>query len=206
MPRPLVPRRVAPLLAAALLAPLLVVGALAPAQAAPACTVPGVKAASRAAAAIFVGTVESSTVSGTTGGRGTSIVHRVRVSGVWKGTSDITTDDVEVVTRGTGARSGCPLGRLAKDDRFVFFAQPDGDAWAVAADDGTTEATQALTDQLDRIYGAASAPVSPEPQPAVFSPVDTAAPLSTGRAAAPGAALVLLGLLGLVVVRRVNRG
>lgn len=192
---------------AIVLAPLLVLGGPAPAQAAPACSAPGLKAAGRAATAIFAGTVESSTSAGATDGarRGTRIEHRVRVSGVWKGESDITTDDVVVVTRGTGTTSGCPLGRLKDGERFVFFAQVDDAGWAVASDDGTTAATPSLLDRLDRVYGAAEAPVSPEPQPAVFTPVDTDAPLSTGRAAAPGAALVLLGLLGLVVVRRVNR-
>ena len=39
----------------------------------------------------------------------------------------------------------------------------------------------------------------------MFTPVDTGEPQPLSRAAAPGAALVLVGLLGLVVVRGVRR-
>ena len=207
--RPVVPLRALSsllvLVVGTLAVPLLLLGSAGPAQAARDCTAPGVKVATRDATAVFVGTVNSSTSESVEGERGTRITHEVQVSGVWKGTTRITSDVVSVITR-SNTGSGCALGKLPDDSRFVFFARADGNAWAVSADDGTAAATDALVARLDRIYGEAKPPVVPSPTPAVFTAADTGAPLSTGRAAAPGAALVLVGLLGLVLVRRVNRG
>lgn len=186
------------LLATALSAPALV--APAPASAA-GCAAPAVATAARDADAVFAGTVQAVTIA--RDGDARTVTHRVRVSALWKGSID--TDDVRVVTR-AATPYGCPLGQLKRDTSYVFFATSDGEVWSAAKDDGTREATAGLRRALKSIYGEPRVPVSPDPSPLVLTRVADSTPTSASRAAAPGAALVLVGLLGLVLVRRLRRG
>ncbi|MBZ5735441.1 hypothetical protein K8Z61_13150 [Nocardioides sp. TRM66260-LWL] len=161
------------------------------------CRPPLVSRAGQQADAVFVGSVQS--VTSRADGDDTVFTHRVVVSGVWRGR--IRSKSVEVVTR-SGPPSVCPLGRLPQDTPYVFFARADGDLWRVSASSGTATASPALRRSLKSLYGSPKVPVSPEPTPPALTALPVSTPATFERAAAPGAALVLVGLLGLVVVRR----
>lgn len=140
---------------------------------------------------VFSGTVTEVT------GSGRKATYAVAADRIWKGI--LTKPDVEV-DRASGQ---CPL-ELDADATYVFFVTDDGGDLVTSRCDGTTKATQKLERTLDRVLGE-STPIEdtqPETQSAEFTLVEGAEPETFARLAAPGAALVLLGLLGLVFFGR----
>ena len=102
-------------------------------------------------------------------------------------------------------RAECSLGALAVDTEYMFFVTGTGDPWVATGLSGTLPISDTVVAQVVELLGQGAPPIQPTPETAVFTPVDTSEPQSLSRAAAPGAALVLVGLLGLVVVRGVSR-
>ena len=152
--------------------------------------------------AVFTGTVEEATTPSGGAANGFSGMVTVRVDRVYKG-SMITTETVDVATArafGTCAKA------LEVGGRYVFFAQSDEGLSATGCG-GTTRATAALVGQVKRLLGDGRLPVPEQQAPveATLTPVDTSEPTSFTRLAAPGLALVIVGLLGLALVRRVGR-
>jgi hypothetical protein len=153
----------------------------------------------KAASAVFTGTVEE-TAPGT-GGAGSSRISTVRVDRVYKGEM-ITTDTVEVVT--PRAFADCAGGELVRGETYVFFVEND-EGFTATGCGGTTTASTGLIAQVERLLGDGRDPVPPTPPTATLTPVNTDDPPSMTRVAAPGLALILIGLLGLAVVRRLAR-
>ena len=207
MPRRLFTTLPATLLGAILTA-LLVLSAGGPADAAkphrkaPVCPPVTVRDSSKAAMAVFSGVVtDVQSAPRTDGLRGAIYTQTVTVDLVYQG--KITTETVTVQTDRN--RVDCSLGALTKDVEYMFFVTGSGEPWLAGGTSGTRITDATVDAQVVRLLGEGVPPIEPTPETAVFTPVDTSEPQSLSRAAAPGAALVLVGLLGLVVVRGVSR-
>jgi hypothetical protein len=141
---------------------------------------------------VFTGVVTHRRVTGTTA------TYTVQVQRIYQG--ELAGEQVAVSTD-TRARA-CGLPRLEKDAAYVFFAREDGSDLTSDLRSGTAPATAAYVARVESLLGAGSpagTPVSEAPAEATFTTVADA-PADVQRLAAPGAALVIVGALGLVFV------
>ena len=157
----------------------------------------------RTASAVFEGTVEEVTELGGNAASGFSRTSSVRVGKVYKPRRYelITTETVEVMT--SAAFADCTQA-LRPGETYMFFVESD-EGFAATGCGGTAVLTSKLTTQVQRFLGAGRPAVPQQPPTAEFTTVNSDEPTSLTRLAAPGLALVLVGLLGLAVVRRVGR-
>jgi hypothetical protein len=202
-----VPRRLLTTALGAAVAALAVLGlggsaeAAKPAHKPPVCPMT-IEESSTAATAVFSGRVTDVTRSPRTDGLpGALYDQTVVVDTVYRG--KIHTETVTVQTDRN--RTDCSLGKLRTDTAYMFFVTGSGDTWVASGRSGTRPDREKVTAKVVELLGQGSPPIGPAPETATFSPVDTSAPQPLSRAAAPGAALVLVGLLGLAVVRFVRR-
>ncbi|WP_028650867.1 hypothetical protein [Nocardioides halotolerans] len=202
-------RRLSTTLLGGLLAALVVLGAGAPAHAAkphkkaPTCPAVTVDDSTKRAMAVFSGVVtDVQRAPRTDGQQGAIYTQTVTVDLVYQGKID--TETVTVQTDRN--RAECSLGALAKDVEYMFFVTGNGQPWIATGGSGTRISSDAVAAEVVGLIGEGRPPIDPTPETASFTPVDTSEPQSFTRSAAPGAALVLVGLLGLVVVRGVSRG
>ncbi len=114
--------------------------------------------------------------------------------------SSLVTDSV-VVTAEVGA--ACPPPVLARGERYIFFVTEQGTRLVSTA--STARATTRLTAQVVAKLGSGVQPHPPPPAKAVFTRVAHAAPPALSRLLAPGAALLVVSLLGLVFAGRMRR-
>jgi hypothetical protein len=105
------------------------------------------------------------------------------------------------VTSEVGAK--CPPPDLAKGKRYIFFVTEQGSR--LVSTSATARASHQLTTQVEKKLGSGKAPRKAQPPTAEFTKVANAAPPSLSRLLAPGAALLVLSLLGLLVVGRLGR-
>ena len=144
-----------------------------------------------AADAIFTGTVADRRLDGD------QRVYTVAVERVYKG--DIPPEATVSTPRRT---SECGL-RL-EDADHVFFATDNGGELSADSREGTAPATDARVHRVERLLGDGRPAVEPEPIRATFTMVADQ-PTSLARMAAPGVALVIVGLLGLLLVASLGR-
>ena len=199
-PRSLLRRLLATALLAWLVAGCFVLASATPAQAC-SCARATPRDHVKSADAVFVGTVSRPAKTGS------SLRYEVAVDRVYKG--EVRAGTVSLTT---GAQqSACGLGRLPADRRYMFFAGAAGSTYRSGTCEGTAPATKELIGRVERLLGEGR-PVTGEPEPPPEPPgeppsarlqaVGDAEPPSLARTAAPGAALVLVGLLGLMLLRR----
>jgi hypothetical protein len=124
--------------------------------------------------------------------------YRVRADRVYR--SSLVTDNV-TVTVAVGTRCDVPL--LKKDKRYLFFVTEDGSR--LMATTATAPATHTLTRKVVARLGDGVVPRPAPPVTAQFTKVADASPAALSRLLAPGAALLIVSLLGLLVLGRVGR-
>jgi hypothetical protein len=154
-----------------------------------------------AADAVFRGVVTNvRAVSG--GGKHRTRDYRVAADRVYKGS--LVTDKVLVTARvGATAPPTCDLSKLAKGERYIFFATEKGAR--LLATTATAKAGHRLTHRVVKRLGNGKEPQVTPPATAELTRVADATPTPISKLLAPGAALVILSLLGLVVVGRLAR-
>jgi hypothetical protein len=184
---------VAGLLAAGLVA----LGASAPAQAARPCPDPTVDQDIARADVVFRGEVTRVRPVQNPGKRATR-TYQVTADRVYK--SSLVQDQV-VVTARVGTR--CALPTLQQGTRYIFFVTEHRSR--LLATSGTARATARLTHQVVSRLGSGAQPEVTPPAAAQFTRVSGATPPPLSRLLAPGAALVIVSILGLLFVGRRSR-
>lgn len=101
-------------------------------------------------------------------------------------------------------RTGCTLPRVTTEAPWVFFVDGRGTQFRGTTCGGTRPVTAGYLRVVEGALGPGEAVAEPtaEPPPLDWTKVSTTDPPALGRLVAPGAALAIVGLLGLAVVRR----
>jgi hypothetical protein len=173
----------------------------APAHAACTCQRRSVAQQVERADAVFSGTVTMAS-GPTTSGKQQLMSYDVKVDRVYKG--DITSQTVTVKSNADPAK--CGLTGMTADTRYLVFVRANAQGTFVADRcSGTAPATSTKTQKVVAILGEGSTPVPPKPDKATYTRVADSDPPDLLRIAAPGAAMVLVGLLGLMVFAALGR-
>ena len=143
---------------------------------------------------VFIGTVDRVEA------QGNGFLYDITASRTYQGAPERETQVLSA-----GGRDACGLGELGVGTGYLFFATGTETPYAADACGGTGVANPTKVDKVESLLGAGTAVEPPPPPTAQRTLVEDAAPAGFARAAAPGAAAVLIGLLGLLVVRRLAR-
>jgi hypothetical protein len=131
---------------------------------------------------------------------GDRLVYTVEVDRVYKGTVD--SSEVPVAT--DRRRGGCGLTDLQTGADYVVMAHSDGSELTTDQRSGTARATDSYVARVERILGNGHSPTPPPEIEATFTTV-AGEPTGFARLAAPGIALVIVGVLGLGLVIGLSR-
>ena len=94
---------------------------------------------------------------------------------------------------------------MTADTRYLFFVRANDPNLLANKCGGTGPAKSTKTQKVIAMLGPGTSPIPPTPEQAEFTQVADAEPLPLTRLAAPGAAMVLIGLLGLMVFGALGR-
>jgi hypothetical protein len=126
--------------------------------------------------------------------------YAVLATHTYKGTVD---RETTVVTNQD--TTACGLGELTNGTDYVFLVRGDAAPYTATSCDGSGPATDKRLSEVEAVLGPGTEIPEPAPPAPTMTKVEASAPPSVARLAAPGAALVLIGLLGLLVVGRMAR-
>ena len=143
---------------------------------------------------VFIGTVDAVD----TAGQGHT--YDITASRAYQGTPERST-----VVESAGGRKACGLGALGVGTTYLFLATGSEAPYAADSCGGTSVANPTKVQKIEKLLGEGTSVEPPPPPEAVLTRVEESAPPGFARMAAPGAAVALIGLLGLVVVRRLAR-
>lgn len=146
------------------------------------------------AEAVFIATVDNVEVAGN------DHTYDVTASRAYAGSPERSTQVFSA-----GGRNACGLGELAVGTSYVFLATGTEAPFEADSCSGTSVANPTKVAKVEKLLGEGT-PVEPPPPPtAERTLVEDSPPAGFARTAAPGAAAAIIGLLGLVVVRRLGR-
>ena len=160
----------------------------------------GTAADTKRASDVFTGVVGEASKTPKRGNRPATFTYDVQVERVYKG--DVGTETVQVTSSTTSKT--CRSLVLDPGRGYVFFVRAAGPTFAGDTCGGTDRATSGLVAKVEGLLGDGRLPTPVQPEQATFTRVVDAEPATLTRMMAPGVALVLAGLLGLFVVRRVG--
>jgi hypothetical protein len=185
-------------ISAVLLGGALVIAASPSATAAPACKPKTLTQEIKHADVVFRGKVDQAKAPR---GKGDERTRTYKVTPQPHNQSSLVTDRVRVTAE---VGTTCPPPALDEGKRYIFFVTEQGSR--LLSTSATARATRRLTAKVEAKLGSGKeAPSTTPPASAEFSKVADAAPPQLSRLLAPGAALLVLSLLGLFVVSRVSR-